>query len=156
MELIERRSERKRNAGIPIVVFFGNGRFQAGGYGHALGSASLIIIGLRPTVPKKALLKLLCTRGPTVLLDEYNTSKMCPCGKAELETKQVTSNGDSRVRCHKAAGSGDNIPCSVAPLLDASKIPMDRDILATLNMLQCAACGVRGLPRPAHLCKECR
>lgn len=142
LELRRRRSERKADNGMASVVFFGNGRFQAGGYGHA-------------PVPKKALLKLLCTRGPTVLLDEYNTSKICPCGKAELETKQVISNGGSRVRCHKAVGGGDHIPCSIAPLLDASGISFDRDILATLNMLQCAACGMRGLPRPTHLCREC-
>ena len=54
---------------------FGDGNFAPGGYGHA-------------PVPKKDILRHLCTRGVTVLLGETKTSKMCPCGSQNSRTSK--------------------------------------------------------------------
>ena len=56
-----------------VVVFFGDGAFKSTVRG-------------KQSVPKKRLLKVLGATGLTVLLGEYNTSKMCPCGMDELIT----------------------------------------------------------------------
>ena len=95
--ICKRRSEKFKK-----IVFFGDGDFSSSHKGHV-------------TIPKKKILKSLATRGLTFLLDEYNTSKMCPCGKAELEdvclNDDIKSNG-TRLRCHKKT-NGPECKCCV-------------------------------------------
>ena len=50
-------------------------------------------------IPKKGLLRELCHRGLTFLLDEHKTSKVCPCGHDELKTTGY------RFRAHKSDGA---------------------------------------------------
>ena len=69
--------------------------------------------------------------GLTFLLDEYKTSKMCPCGHDELKTTGY------RFRAHKSDGAA-----------------CDRDALASLNMVSCALCALAGRTRPEHLCRS--
>lgn len=95
-------------------------------------------------VPKKKLLHELAVRGITVLLDEYNTSKYCPCG-TELtnlcsQTKQ--NHETKRVRVHKTDGDAS---CAILALRD------DRDELATINMLLIALSTLKGQEWPNHL-----
>ena len=106
------------------IVFFDDAGFGATMKGHN-------------AIPKKKILRELCHRGLTILLDEYNTSKMCPCGSHELVTKA------GRFRGHKTDGSF----CSYLSL------SCDRDFLAVMNMLQCAIRALRGIRRPIHLCR---
>ena len=71
------------------AVFFGD------------GSSSSCARGSCP-IAKKAFLKLSSARGVTVYNDEFNTSKMCPCGTDELIT--ITgSDKCSRIPQPKAA-----------------------------------------------------
>ena len=125
---------QRKNAPHKQVVFFGDGTFSASMKGHI-------------SVPKKSLVKLLAARGLVFLLDEYNTSKMCPCGHYELEDKPDEKNKGTRLRCHKATGPGS--PCCV---LDAfGPLKGDRDSLAVVNLAQCASCALTGKERPEHL-----
>ena len=69
---------------------------------------------------QKKVLKSLAFRGLTCLLDEYNTSKMCPCVKSELEDvclhdNMPASNG-TRLRCHKKT-SGPEWKCCLESIL---------------------------------------
>jgi hypothetical protein len=74
-------------------------------------------------------------------LEEFRTSKMCPCGLSSL-THVI---GDRRLRCHQAGGSDEcRITC-------ATSVLRDRDSLATLNMLQCAQSCLLGRRWPLHL-----
>ena len=82
------------------------------------------------------------TRGLTFLLDEYKTSKMCPCGHDELKTTGY------RFRAHKSDGAG----CPLVTRLGARSC--DRDALASLNMVSCALCALAGRTRPEHLCRS--
>ena len=94
-------------------------------------------------VPKKKLVRHLAVRGPTVIMDEYNTSKMCPCGTSELKNVHESQ----RLRCHKTVGPDG--PCCVECSLGAEN--MDRDVLAIINFLLCARCALDGKERPDHL-----
>ena len=68
MRARERRHERRTNTPRRrCVVFFGDGFF-----GHHRGHAS---------VPKKSVVRELGIRTPTLLIDEYLTSKTCLCGR---------------------------------------------------------------------------
>ena len=71
----------------PTVVFFGDASFGPTMRGHN-------------AIPKKGILRELCHRGLTVLLDEFRTSKMCPGGHDELKTT------DDRLRAHKKRRCG--------------------------------------------------
>ena len=122
------REARERRTERTSVVFFGNGSFGCTMRGHN-------------SIPKKQILKHLAVRGVTVLLDEFRTSKMCPCGLSSL-THVI---GDRRLRCHQAGGSDEcRFTCP-------SSIVRDRDSLATLNMLQCAQSCLLGHRWPSHL-----
>ena len=68
--LMEVRRQRRE---APTVVFFGDASYGPSMQGHN-------------AIPKKGLLRELCHRGLTFLLDEYKTPKMCPCGHDELKT----------------------------------------------------------------------
>ena len=122
--LMEVRRQRRET---PTVVFFGDASYGPSMRGHN-------------AIPKKGILRELCHRGLTILLDEYKTSKMCPCGHDELKT---TGN---RLRAHKSDGA----VCPLLTRLDARFC--DRDALASLNMVSCALCALGGLTRPEHLC----
>ena len=117
------------------VVFFGDGTFSCTSKGHI-------------SIPKKSILKALATRGLTFLLDEYNTSKQCPCGTSLLKDQETATSG-SRLRCHQTTGPGST--CCVLDAIGSSN--MDRDTLAVINLAQCAACALKGLKRPGHLCR---
>lgn len=117
--------KRKHEAKNPTVVFFGDAGFGATMKGHN-------------AIPKKKILRELCHRGLTILLDEYRTSKMCPCGTSELRTTA------GRLRGHQTDGSLCPFLCSTC----------DRDSLAAMNMLQCALCALGGQGRPKHLCRK--
>ena len=99
------------------MVFFGDGTFGPTMRGHN-------------AIPKKGILKELCHRGLTILLDEYKTSKMCCCGQDELKTIH------GRYRCHKT----DGVACSLLQQLNC-----DRDALASLNKHDalCSTCDKR-------------
>lgn len=122
---------KERRRSMPTVVFFGDGSFGPTMRGHN-------------SIPKKAILRELCHRGVTVLLDEYKTSKVCPCGQDEL----ITTTG--RLRAHKSDGA----ICSL--INNLSNEANDRDALASLNMISCALCALNGRDRPHHLCRSCR
>jgi hypothetical protein len=105
--------------------------------------------------PKKKFIRALASRGVTVVLDEYNTFKMCPCGLCELrDTVSICpTNPDNlhrRPRCHKAAEP--HGPCSaIRPFLSRGLHP-DRDELADIQMLNAGALGMCAGSRPMHLC----
>ena len=121
---------------VQRVAFLGDGTFK-----HKRGYAP---------VPKKKLAKVLATKGLTIMLDEFYTSKQCPCGHSELEDHpDVPSTKDYRIRRHKTSGQNGN--CCVECTLGESK--MDRDVLAITNFLLCAKCALSGESRPNHLCR---
>lgn len=126
--LHDARVTRKEACGTH-VVFFGDGTF-----GHMKGNAP---------VPKKKLLHQLAVRGLTILIDEYNTSKFCPCGR-ELMTNPFSKKATEtkRVRVHKTAGDDS---CAIL------KYKEDRDELATINMLLSALSVLNGKGWPRHL-----
>ena len=104
---------------IKKYLFFGDGDFSGSHKGHI-------------SMPTKKVLKSLATRGLTSLLDEYNTSKMCPCGKAELEDVCLHDNmpASNGIRCHKKT-SGPECKCCIESIL--GKESMDRDVF----LVQC-------------------
>ena len=116
--------------GGKTVVFFGDGAFGATRKG-------------KQSIPKKKLLKVLAATGVTVLLGEYNTSKMCPCGMDALYTPRCT-NG-LRVRVHKTTGD----KCSVLDVVD------NRDEVATVQFGCAALRCLQGQCWPEHLCRPC-
>ena len=132
-KLWQRRKE-KRECNNRRIVFFGDGQFLCTMRGN-------------PSIPKKKLLKLMAVRGLTVLIDEYNTSKMCPCGCAELCDLSKTTAIDrsltngKRVRVHKTDG-GD---CNVLKQVD------DRDELATIQQLLASGRAMAHKEWPSHL-----
>ena len=114
---------------------------------HLRGNAS---------VPKKTLVRELGVRGPTVLIDEYCTSKYCPCGHELCDSKAAhpQAQGDlttppireaGRVRVHKTIGDDS---CEVLAHRN------DRDELAATNMLLTALRVLKGSTWPAHLTRS--
>ncbi|MCP4901137.1 MAG: hypothetical protein GY906_29560 [bacterium] len=93
---------------------------------------------------KKQLLKRLAVRTVTVLIDEFRTSKQCPCGGGELRDGS-TKNDGKRVRVHKTDGG----VCNLLLHVD------DRDELATVNMLLATQSVLHQKPWPSHLCRPC-
>ena len=128
---IKLRKLREDRRNMPTVVFFGDGTFGPTMRGHN-------------AIPKKGILRELCHRGVTILLDEFYTSAMCPCGQDKLKTT------GGRLRAHKSDGS----TCSLLSRLAQQQC--DRDALASLNMLSCALCALEGRERPIHLCRPCK
>ena len=125
--LLELRKQREKRNAVRSVVFFGDASFGPTMRGHN-------------AIPKKGILRELCHRGLTFLLDEHRTSLCCPCGQDELKTTT------GRNRAHKS----DDSTCPFLEKLGAD----DRDKLASLNMLQCAICAIKGADRPQHLCRS--
>lgn len=130
---MKKAREAKRASGIKNVVFFGDGTF-----GHRRGNAP---------VPKKKMLHELAVRGLTLLLDEYNTSKHCPCGQVLKNENPTTQERREthRVRVHKTFGDD---ACDILARRD------DRDELATINMLLIVLRTLRDLPWPTHLLRS--
>ena len=120
---------RRQRREAPTVVFFGDASYGATMRGHN-------------AIPKKGILRELCHRRLTFLLDEHKTSKMCPCGHDELKTTA------GRLRAHKSDGAA----CPLLRRLGATSC--DRDALASLNMVSCALCALSGRKRPEHLCRS--
>ena len=153
--IFKRQKGWKKQEPITVIAFIGDGTFR-----HQRG---------HDPVPKKQLVKAMSTRGCTVVLDEFNTSKWCPCGKSELQNVQRADSDLSgedtdteigvqqapgvtrRNRCHMHTTDTDE-PCSVCEILGEDN--MDRDVLATINMLQCAHNELKGVSRPCHLCRK--
>ena len=126
------REGRHQRQGARRTVFFGDGTFACTLRGN-------------PSIPKKKLLKRLATRTATVLLDEYSTSKQCPCGFGELTDGPMVEVG-KRVRVHKTDGG-------VCDLLAQVN---DRDEVATVNMLLATQSVWRQESHwPMHLCRPC-
>ena len=114
---------RRQRSETPTVVFFGDASYGPSMRGHN-------------AIPKKGLLRELCHRGLTFLLDDYKTSKMCRCGHDEPKTTGY------RFRAHKSDGAA----CPLLTRLGA--MSCDRDALASLNMVSCALCALAGRTRP--------
>ena len=127
--LEKKRSER---CGNKIIVLFGDGMFS-----HQKKHIP---------IPKKAIVKTLASRGLTFLVDEFNTSKMCPCGQSEL--CDIDTSEGARLRCHKATGPES---CCVLDAIGQSN--MERDILAAANICHCGACAFQKKNRPPWLCR---
>ena len=125
------RDARKRKRVEKTVAFFGDGTFKSTHRGKV-------------SVPKKALLKVMAATGLTLLIGEYNTSKMCPCGTDELITPNGGANG-KRVRVHKTTGD----VCSVLQMVN------DRDETSDVNFGLCALRSIQGSSWPLHLCSPC-
>ena len=79
------------------AIFFGDGTFS-----HIRGNAPM---------PKKKILHALAVRGNTVLIDEYKTSKQCPCGASLIDDPSANQNETSRVRVHTTFGDESCAQC---------------------------------------------
>ena len=125
VRLQERRKERRAGAARrSSVVFFGDGQF-----GHCRGHAA---------IPKKSLVHELAVRVPTILIDEYLTSRRCFCGR-EL----ATSNTATRVRIHQDGGDEcAAFRCGI------------RDELATMNIALASLRCLRKQSWPTHRCRK--
>jgi hypothetical protein len=114
------------------VVFFGDGSYSACSKGSC-------------PIAKKSMIKLMAARGPSVYLDEFRTSMMCPCGESKLVDDKC-SRSDSRLRCHEAFSTA-----SSCPLAHQNGNRFDRDVLATWCMLNVAQNALRGEAWPEAL-----
>ena len=92
---------------------------------------------------------ILATKGLTIVLDEFYTSKQCPCGESELEDHpDVPSTEDLRIRRHKTYGP--NGKCCVEYTLQVSR-RWTETCLPLQTFLWCVKCALRGESRPNHL-----
>ena len=137
------RSLRQRLCPLPgrqVVVAHGDGDFKTGYRTHqSLG------------LGRKSLLKQLMDRGPVLLLDEWGTSKYCPCCGAEMEdvpSSQTEEDGERLRRC-KTATLG--APCD---LMLRCEDGLDRDAVACVNMLVCVYALLTIGTRPPHLQRD--
>ena len=131
-ELAARR-KWKREENPRRIVFFGDGTFSSSMRGN-------------PSMPKKKLLKLLATRTTTILIDEYLTSKMCPCGQDKLKDDTFNKTASKRVRVHETSGG----------VCDVLKQVNDRDETAAINMALAGLTATRHGNWPTHLCRPLR
>ena len=107
------------NKPMPIV-FFGDGNWK-----QCKGS---------PPVPRKPLIKRLAARTITVMMDEYRTSKMCPCHGCNSELTNQNSPGNRRVRvCTRRNSSGDGTSGCIVNRVGG----IDRDVAGGLSILVC-------------------
>ena len=137
-ELKVRRGEQPTR-----VVFFGDGSFSS----CARGSVP---------IARKEFLKVASATGPIVWTDEFRTSKMCPCGSpnGELRDRPSTStNACSRLRCHKTVSTASTCPLNDLECTTVHEL-FDRDVLASVNLLQIAESAMLGNARPNHLCRK--
>ena len=132
--LLRLRARRQKKC---QVVFFGNGTFP-----HHKGYAP---------VAKKAVVRRMCTKTTCVVVNEYLTSKMCPCGESELEDvpKELlpdSDNTNNRYRRHK-----DGIRSNQCCRLCEDGVYLDRDVAACVNLALCAYESLVHARRPMHL-----
>ena len=110
---------------IPLIAY-GAARFASGGRGER-------------SVPVKGMRRLLRQTYPTVLVDEYNTSKMCPTCHVPLQhvKVQLRQRDESwkTVTCHDLRRCGNRGPGGCALLGCSWK---NRDEAASLNIGRCA------------------
>ena len=120
------------------AVAFGDGSFPAGHRGHQ-------------AVPRKPLIRALMERAPVLLLDEFNTSKKCPCCGADMVDLPATggeTNGEHGERLRICETTLRGTPC---PLFHRFPKGLDRDDLACVNLAGCAADEAATGERTAHL-----
>jgi len=105
--------------------------------------------------PKKTFARELAMRGPTLIISEFYTSKMCPCGTCELEDvpnagRPQPLDASRRPRRHIGHRGSINLCCAIEPFAKLRR-ETDRDKLACMNILRCMASGLAPRPfRPAH------
>ena len=108
------------------VVAFGDGDFPAG-------------YRKNRSVPRKALLRLLMHASTVLLVDEYNTTKMCPTCHTPLQHVKVQRLQHDKswktVTSHDLRRCGNREPGGCARLGDSWK---NRDEAASLNIGRCA------------------
>jgi len=106
--------------------------------------------------PKKPFARELAMRGPTPIISEFYTSKMCPCGTCKLEDvpnagRPQPLDASRRPRRHIGHRGSINLCCAIQPFLDLGR-ETDRDELACMNILLCMANGLAPRSsRPSHL-----
>ena len=154
------RSKKRgpKDASTPPIVAFGGGQFRSGGNGLM-------------SVPRKALIKKISYRTAVVIVDEYNTSKMCSCCGNRLcnpdlrprnnncpigPPKTFTKQNEMRLRrCQSEA-------CQMVQSCDdASRVSQitlhrhwNRDVNAAINILTVATEWFNSRTRPAPLRKS--
>ena len=91
------------------------------------------------SVPVKRIKRLICLTFPTVLVDEYNTTKMCPTCHTPLQHVKVQRLQHDKswktVTSHDLRRCGNREPGGCARLGDSWK---NRDEAASLNIGRCA------------------
>ena len=125
--MLRSSSHRKNKAKEPPpelsckpIVFFGDGNWK-----QCKGS---------PPVPRKPLIKRLAARTITVMMDEYRTSKMCPCHGCNAQLINQNSLGTCRVRvCTRLNSSGDGTSGCIVNRVGG----IDRDVAGGLSILVC-------------------
>jgi hypothetical protein len=115
-----------RGDAIPLIAY-GAATFGSGGRGER-------------SVPVKGIQRLVRQTYPTVLVDEYNTSKMCPTCHVPLQHVKVRAwqrrNGSwKKVTCHDLRRCGNRGAGGCASLGYSWK---NRDEAASLNIGRCA------------------
>ncbi len=119
----ERRVARKAGCPLPrtrCVVFFGRATFS-GIKGHVV-------------VARKKLIRSLARESLVVLVDEHNTSKLCPLDYQELVDALLTTTSEKRERLRQCSN------CQYGPFV------CDRDLIGGCNIVQKAfyqLCGRR-------------
>ena len=113
------------------------------------------------SVPRKFILQQLSKEGLVVILDEFNTSKWCPCGGSVLvdaEGGRLRTHSDNAPLCAFLRDAEDP-PLPTHDLTQAVAYadrwfplnPANRDALATKNMLIIALCALANVQRPEYL-----
>jgi len=106
--------------------------------------------------PKKTFARELAMRGPTLIISEFCTSKMCPCGTYELEDvpnagRPQPLDASRRPRRHIGHRGLINLCCAIEPFAKLRR-ETDRDKLGCMNILRCMASGLAPRRfRPSHL-----
>ena len=90
--------------------------------------------------PKKTFARELAMRGPTLIISEFNTSKMCPCGTCKLEDvpnagRPQPLDAIRRPRQHIGHRGSINLCCAIQPFAELGR-ETDRDELACMNILR--------------------
>jgi len=93
--------------------------------------------------PKKTFAWELAMRGPTLIISEFCTTKMCSCGTCELEDvpdagRPQPLHASRRPRRHTGPRPGGSIElyCAIQPFSDLGR-ETDWDELACMNILRC-------------------
>jgi hypothetical protein len=136
------RRQRMEPAPPKLIVALGDGSFTGG-------------------FPKKTFARELGMRGPTLIADEFATSRECPCGLCKLEDvppweRSIPLDASRRPRRHTRS-NGPSSPncCAIKPFADRG-METDREELACMCILHCTAAGLHSLgpTRPTCFCSE--